>query len=181
MLENQTEKDDSLGLRRSTRTRTPNKRTQAYFKSLTASGRRTKATKDGSKNINCEFKSDESYSSNDNDQSMLEDLHKPTTLFDDGEDMAGGDMYALKTPKKRNGMATLAANTPKTPRTPQILKTPKTPTTALKSLSLCTPKSGKKTVTEEYAVKTPYHIRQRTKRGLSLQTCLTLPKFVSLL
>lgn len=90
--------------------------------------------------------------------------NKPTTLFDDSEDVEGRKLYGFKTPKKREGMVELANQTPKTPRmdydtstitskTPKHLRLSeiqKTPTSR--------PSAGKCT-------KTPRHVRDEIKKS----------------
>lgn len=98
-----------------------------------------------------------------NESNDKENKLKPTTLFDDEEDVEGRKLYSFKTPKKREGMNQLANLTPKTPRhhdpnattprTPKhqrLAEIQKTPTSR-PSASKCT--------------KTPRHVRDEIKKS----------------
>lgn len=79
----------------------------------------------------------------DHDEDM-EILKKSTILYDQYADVAGQNLFSFRTPKKRDGMALLAATapTPKTPQTPKMslrksivagkLGTPRTPKSSIK-------------------------------------------------
>lgn len=90
-------------------------------------------------------------------------------VFEDYDDVAGGEIYKFRTPKKRDGMAHLAATTPRTPNTPKMSKVLKTPTSDFKSLSLNTPKSGRGgrggDEINAQSLKTPSQTRQRLRQG----------------
>lgn len=81
--------------------------------------------------------------------------------------------YSFKTPKKKDGMVTLAHNTPKriielkvtgtpkTPKTPRIQRTPKTPTRFSTPKTPQTPKSSRKLIEP----KTPKTVRAKLHKG----------------
>lgn len=98
----------------------------------------------------------------DNNESSSEeefvDAFKPTTLFDDEEDVEGQKLYSFKTPKKRDSMAQLVHNTPKTPHR----GTPKTPKNDRLSQIQNTPTS--RPLAAELA-KTPRHVRAAIKKS----------------
>lgn len=52
--------------------------------------------------------------------SMQEFESNTDALFEMDRDVAGGNMFGFRTPKKRNALATLVANTPKTPKNTYI-------------------------------------------------------------
>ncbi|XP_067615134.1 origin recognition complex subunit 2 [Eurosta solidaginis] len=84
------------------------------------------------------------------------------------EDIAGKNMYGFHTPKKRNGMALAAWNTPKTPKTPKTTHTPKTPKSSrpLKTqLQTKTPDTKHRRATVD--PKTPSHVRHRVKNQIA--------------
>lgn len=154
--------NDGVNVRRSGRKRTPNKRTmflyQAEMDRLKARKRKdNKAKQEPELNSSQECKTD---SSNSIDENMPEELERAPALFDQNIDVAGENLFTFRTPKKRNGMALLAATTP---------KTPKTPATIFKSLSLNsprTPKSHHKELTTIETTKTPYHTRNKLKQAV---------------
>lgn len=87
------------------------------------------------------------------------DVEKPEALFIDEMDVDGGQMYGFKTPKKRDGMALMASNTPKVQKTPKsqiksgrnsVSNTPKTP-------------GHRKSMA---SVQTPSHIRSKLKSSM---------------
>ncbi|XP_036323827.1 origin recognition complex subunit 2-like [Rhagoletis pomonella] len=89
-------------------------------------------------------------------------------LLQDEEEVVGKNMYGFHTPKKRNGMALAAMNTPKTPKTPKTPMTPKTPKTSRLSTSqpqTKTPVTKRRKSTAE--PKTPSHLRQRVKNQIA--------------
>lgn len=107
-----------------------------------------------------------SSSSEDEDESTdKENVEKPTTLFDEMEDVEGQKMYSFKTPKKKDGMALLASNTPKTPNVELVKssKTPKTPNHRRLSTLMKTPTSSR--TTPNMPTKTPTHVRSTIKRS----------------
>lgn len=92
-----------------------------------------------------------------NDDPMA--VYEPTELFSMDRDVAGKNLYGFRTPKKRNALATLVANTP---------KTPKTPASALQALSLNsprTPKSNRKELAQ-LSTKTPHRERDKLKKEM---------------
>lgn len=106
-------------------------------------------------------------SSNDsNGENIDANVQKPTTLFDEDEDVAGKEMISFKTPKKQNSMAALAQLTPKTPHhnkdaTPSRRSgIQKTPTSRPAAHEL---------------TKTPRHVRDQIKHSkLTFQITTTL-------
>jgi hypothetical protein len=96
----------------------------------------------------------------DSDQENNELIAKPTTLFDDADDVEGHKLYSFKTPKKKDSMAQLAQNTPKTPHR----GTPKTPRNNRLSQIQKTPTS--RPLAAEFA-KTPRHVRAAIKKSNS--------------
>ncbi|CAO1423460.1 unnamed protein product [Diamesa tonsa] len=96
-----------------------------------------------------------------------ENVEKPTTLFDEFEDVEGQKLYSFKTPKKKDGMALLASNTPKTPKVESVnsSKTPKTPNHRRLSTLMKTPTSSRST--PNMPTKTPTHVRSTIKRNLN--------------
>ncbi|XP_055678730.1 origin recognition complex subunit 2 isoform X2 [Lutzomyia longipalpis] len=80
---------------------------------------------------------------------------KASELFDEAEDVAGGNIYSFKTPKKRNAMSLMAASatTPKSSSS----QMPTTPGTGRKSTSARETQLGK----------TPQHIRAKIKKRLT--------------
>lgn len=141
------EKIDSTR-RRSTRTRTPNYRYQTPTKNSYDDSIETIDIIDDSLN--------ESY---DDKENKL----KPTTLFDEEEDVEGRKLYSFKTPKKREGMSQLANQTPKTPRHHDLnATTPRTPKHQRLSEIQKTPTS--RPSASKYT-KTPRHIRDETRKS----------------
>lgn len=123
------------GVRRSDRTRTPNHK----YNGLVFNDRR----------------GDRREESSDTDDDDNEEYEAPTTLFNENEDVEGGKLFQFKTPKKRNGMEQLAANTPKTPKLSAAihgmsLDSPGTPSSSGRALSI---------------VKTPHQERDKFKKG----------------
>lgn len=100
--------------------------------------------------------SSDSENANTRDDSM-EAFIPNDACFENDRDVAGENMYAFRTPKKRNALQTLVANTPKTPRTP------KTPATALRALSLNSPRTPKSNRKESTPLHTKTPHRERTK------------------
>lgn len=68
-----------------------------------------------------------------------EDVFEPNAdvLFEESRDVAGENLYTFRTPKKRNGLALLVANTPKTPES----------SLAMAALSLNSPRTQKNSKT----------------------------------
>lgn len=104
-------------------------------------------------------------SSSDTSDSELEPeiKIKPTTLFDDAEDVVGDILYPLRTPKKKDSMALLAQHTPKTPRHNDPSKgTPRTPKNNRLSELQKTPTSRP---SASKLAKTPRHVRVAVKKS----------------
>lgn len=139
--------------RHSTRIRTPSKK-QEYIISLFNQSKRT-PTKE-KKNEQSQVEDDVSMS----EDTFVENQTKLSTpFFNDQTDVAGGEIFAFNTPKKRDGMKRLADNTPKTPLS------------LLKSMSLntpCkTPSSAKKAASRvQHTFKTPSTMRNAIKKGI---------------
>lgn len=83
-------------------------------------------------------------------------VDKPTELFEENQDVAGQHLFTFKTPKKRDGMAIMASNTPKTPKLMGSSRSTGTPKTAPRRL---TTEMAKK------ATKTPHRVRSTIKKG----------------
>jgi origin recognition complex subunit 2 len=150
--------DSPTGSRHSERKRTPNSRLTIY-NTESASRRKSKILNDTEDSIEV-IEIDESLNESIDDK---ENLVKPTTLFDEEEDVEGRKLYSFKTPKKREGMAELANQTPKTPRhhIPDST-TPRTPKhmriSEIQKTPTSRPSAGKCT-------KTPRHVRDEIKRS----------------
>lgn len=114
------------------------------------------------------------------DELMSEEIDAKSRqmLFDSNKDVAGVDMYGFHTPKKRNGMAILAENTPTTdmrnlslasPRTPKgrsklSERHLKTPSTNMKSLLMNSPRTPK-SKSLVLNTKTPQATREKLKQA----------------
>lgn len=98
-----------------------------------------------------------------NESNDKENKLKPTTLFDEEEDVEGRRLYSFKTPKKREGMTQLANLTPKTPRhhDPNAT-TPRTPKHQRLSEIQKTPTSRP---SASKCTKTPRHVRVEIKKS----------------
>ncbi len=108
---------------------------------------------------------DDSFNSTNADDKENENIAKPTSLFDEENDVEGKRLYSFKTPKKREGMAELANLTPKTPRHHvSESTTPKTPKhlrlSEIQKTPTSRPSAGKCT-------KTPRHVREEIKKSKS--------------
>lgn len=147
-------------MRRSLRQRTPNVKNQRYSDINLKIDLKNKVVRSAKKsNVSAVIISSESESEDDSENQ--ENLHRPTTLFDESEDVEGQKLYSFKTPKKKDGMAALASNTPKTPRHHDPNKTPhKTPIrlSMIQKTPTSRPSAGK-------CVKTPRHIRDEIKKS----------------
>lgn len=115
--------------------------------------------------------SPEEAESSDEEESFevnTENIAKPTTLFDDDEDVDGKKLFSFRTPRK-DSMALLAQQTPKTPRhnDPNRI-TPRTPKTSRLSEIQNTPTSRP---SASKSVKTPRHIREETKKSKLSSLC----------
>lgn len=88
-------------------------------------------------------------------------LKKSSMLYDQtAGDVAGKQMFSFRTPKKRDGMALLAASAaPKTPTTVTPKRKSRPPKTPI------TPKSQSRTVANTLPTKTPSRFRTRMKKG----------------
>lgn len=138
------------GIRRSGRKRTPSKKI-AQIQAILNKAKRTPSKEqqsraqesDAADGVDDSFAMDES------------DLHdRPATLFDDDRDVEGNKMFSFRTPKKRHGMALLAANTPKTP------------SADMKALTLNSPRTPKSRKPQQNMAKTPHGDRNKLKRAL---------------
>lgn len=168
-------------MRRSRRVRTPNKKYEFVQQMLQ---RRTPSKE----KLNNKNESDESISRSEEDDFIESDqIIKPSETMFAKSDVDGGDLFAFRTPKKRDGMMKLAENTPKTPTTQlksmslNTPNTPKTPSAALKALRLQntpnTPKTPKTTHTAlQRAIQsgTPYEIRNKMKHVLQKRAQKTI-------
>ena len=111
------------------------------------------------KDAKAEITAQENHGSSSKEEFVDSELAvKPTTLFDDEEDVEGQKLYSFKTPKKRDSMAQLVHNTPKTPQR----STPKTPKNNRLSQIQNTPTS--RPLAAELA-KTPRHVRAAIKKS----------------
>lgn len=122
---------------RSGRVVTPNKRHQDREYLFSSTKRTAKSRERANENGSCtpEESGDSMEDADENDENKIK--HPSTALFDDAYDVAGGDIYAFHTPKKRDGMKLKAENTPGTKAanafeslslsSPRTSNTPKTP------------------------------------------------------
>lgn len=98
----------------------------------------------------------------ENTNTLNEVMKKSTILYDQEADVAGQNLFSFRTPKKRDGMAQLAALAPKTPQTP------KTPRHVHRNLvpvgTPKTPKGGSESSRIPTA-KTPSRLRSIMKKG----------------
>lgn len=99
----------------------------------------------------------------DGENEVYEMQEKPTTLFTENCDVAGSDMFTFRTPKKRDGMARLAAQTPKTPKL----------SAGIDAMSLNSPQTrtprGKSRALLAETTKTPHHERAKIRKGTEKQ------------
>lgn len=154
-----TPETESPNLRRSTRKRTPSKR-QEFIRNMYKSDlQRQQKNKNKNKPIKSTPNDDDDET---NEIFIMENqkvLARPPNLFDKDKDVAGERVYHFNTPKKRDGMVRLAANTPKTPLTD------------MKALSLNsprTPKSSRKSI--RFDAKTPHDTRKKQQKAVRKQT-----------
>lgn len=142
--------------RRSTRKMTPSKK-YAEMKELkenrTPRKSRSKRTTDNEES--------------DGDEEMVDTsqiaMKKSTILYDQDADVAGQNLFSFRTPKKRDGMAQLAALAPKTPQTP---KTPKHTQRRIEAVGTPkTPKGSANTANRAPPTKTPSRLRSIIKKG----------------
>lgn len=171
-------------IRRSGRKRTPSKKNiyiQALYKQTLSKERKQPRTI-----VISDSSDDENDDSNNHDESFMADesdvQDRPSMLFDHEKDVEGNKMFSFRTPKKRNGMALLAANTPKTPssgmkglsldspRTPKsrnaLRNLTKTPSSGMKSLALDSPRTPRTRKPLQNLTKTPHTARNKLKRAL---------------
>ncbi|CAD6991095.1 unnamed protein product [Ceratitis capitata] len=146
-------------VRRSARKRSPQKK---YAKDYIVEGtkKRIKRTvhNDETEEDDASEQSDEDYIPNAAARPDIADIQ----LLQEAEDVAGKSLYGFHTPKKRNGMALAALNTPKTPKTPKSVKTPRASTSQNQSKTPDTRR--RKSIAEP---KTPSHVRNRVKNEIS--------------
>jgi hypothetical protein len=139
--------DENPGRRKSLRTR----RATIHDPSQLSFGDQLSQEEDSPVKINDLNKSNDS-----NEENKDFNIQRPTTLFDDKEDVAGRSLISFKTPSKQNLNAMIAHITPKTPRhdkgTPKkrLSEIPKTPTSRPLAQDL---------------VKTPTHVRTEMKQS----------------
>lgn len=146
--------------RRSVRIRTPNRKFDEFDTSMTARNQKSGHAEEEDESIETIDVNDSSSDDSDDKENFIT---KPTALFNEEQDVEGRKLYSFKTPKKKDGMTSLANLTPKTPRhhdpnksTPQtpkhsrIAEIQKTPTSR--------PSAGKCT-------KTPRHVRDEIKKS----------------
>lgn len=102
----------------------------------------------------------------DGDDEVYEVPEKPTTLFTENRDVAGSDLFTFRTPKKRDGMARLAAQTPKTPKLSSA-----TAAMTINSPQTHTPRGkARERLTE--TTKTPHRERAKVRKGTEKQNRL---------
>lgn len=90
-------------------------------------------------------------------------ISKPSTLFNEDQDVEGKKLYSFKTPKKKDGMVNLANLTPKTPRHHDPNKsTPRTPKNSRISEIQKTPTSRP---SASKCTKTPRHVRDEIRKS----------------
>ncbi|XP_059612059.1 origin recognition complex subunit 2 [Phlebotomus argentipes] len=144
---------DDVPIRRSLRHRTPNRR---YFSEDISSSTDRSGNSGKSKDSILE---DCDISVLCLDSPIKENVAKASELFDEAEDVEGGDIYTFKTPKKRNAMSLMATNAVASPRTPKS-STPQ---------ASRTPGTGRRSAVQKETQlgKTPQHIRAKIKRKLS--------------
>lgn len=149
--------DTPTSSRKSDRVRTPNHRYSNINLKINLKDKSVQRIND----VNSEESSSivELTSSDDEDEGKdKENVEKPTTLFDEMEDVEGQKLYSFKTPKKKDGMALLASNTPKTP-----VNSSKTPNNRRLSVLMKTPTSSRST--PNMPTKTPTHVRNTIKKS----------------
>lgn len=145
--------DGGSAVRRSNRKRTPSKKLQIHNEMLS----KQYANRQNTPN---KPKSAESESDDDVDDSSFEIDVQPSQaaiLFNENKELAGGEIYAHRTPKKRNGMMNLAVNTPKTPLT------------EMKSMALNSPRTPKNHHRLADA-KTPHETRSKMRKAIQKKT-----------
>lgn len=150
--------------RKSVRVRTPNRRYSNINLKINLKEKSVKRVNDANSEESGSI--DLISSENEDENTDGENFDKPTTLFDEMEDVEGQKIYSFKTQKKKDGMALLATNTPKTPKSELVnsSKMPKTPTHRRLSVLMKTPTSSRTTPTNMPA-KTPAHVRNTIKKS----------------
>lgn len=158
--------------RRMTRTRTPAKRNDENVAvNGGAADERTPPKKRVQMALDVEMCSDHTDETG-GEATMTEQIGRSTMLYDDEADVAGQQMFAFRTPKKRNGMAQLAALAPRTPQTP---KTPKRRPTVTADVGPQTPKTPRNgAAAKALATKTPSRLRSVLKRGSYVEYLILL-------
>ncbi|XP_070502762.1 origin recognition complex subunit 2 [Chironomus tepperi] len=146
--------------RKSLRTKTPNKKFEDFDTSMTSRSRKSDVAKQ-EESIEVIDVDDSSSDESDDKENVVT---KPTTLFDEEQDVEGEKLYSFKTPKKKDAMSNLANLTPKTPRHHDPNKTtPRTPKNSriadIQKTPTSRPSAGKCT-------KTPRHVRDEIKKKL---------------
>lgn len=96
-------------------------------------------------------------SNGSNGENVDTNIQRPTTLFDEEEDVDGKSIISFKTPKKQNSMVALAQLTPKTPRHDK--GTPR------RSSSAGIQKTPTSRPCAQDLAKTPRHIREKYKKS----------------
>lgn len=135
--------------RKSLRKKTPVKYDDYVFESYSKSNRQSKQKETVSST------SEE----DDDDGEAYEPHERPTTLFTEN-DVAGSHLFAFRTPKKRNGMALLAANTPKTPKLSSAIEA-----MSIQSPQTHTPRDkGRECLAD--TTKTPHRQRDKVRKGM---------------
>uniref|UniRef100_A0A0K8UJ18 Origin recognition complex subunit 2 n=1 Tax=Bactrocera latifrons TaxID=174628 RepID=A0A0K8UJ18_BACLA len=154
------ENESSIGrqLRRSARKPSPQKKyAEDYVLTDSLPSKRSNTRKN--------YTDDEETAEHDDKNCMTNTAARPDIvdiqLLQD-DDVAGKNMYGFHTPKKRNGMALAALNTPKTPKTPKSVKTSRSSTSQLQAK---TPDAKRRKSTVE--PKTPSHVRHRVKNQIA--------------
>lgn len=162
--------------RRMTRTRTPAKRNDENVASNGgAAGERTPPKKRVQMALDVDMCSDNTDETG-GDAAVPERIGRSTMLYDDEADVAGQQMFAFRTPKKRNAMAQLAALAPRTPQTP---KTPKRRPTVTAEAAPQTPKTPRNgAAAKVLATKTPSRLRSVLKRGSDEQYMFYCAEYV---
>lgn len=159
--------DTPTSSRKSNRVCTPNRRYSNINLKINLKEKSVQLIKDVIPDDNsvCIINSSSDEDEDEDESTDKENVEKPTTLFDELEDVEGQKLYSFKTPKKKDGMALLASNTPKTTKVESVnsSKTPKTPNHRRLSTLMKTPTSSRST--PNMPTKTPTHVRSTIKRS----------------
>lgn len=162
--------DTPTSSRKSNRVCTPNRRYSNINLKINLKEKSVQLIKDANSEESVSIVNSSSSEDDHEDESTdKENVEKPTTLFDEMEDVEGQKMYSFKTPKKKDGMALLASNTPKTPKVElkNSSKTPKTPNLRRLSTLMKTPTSSRST--PNMPTKTPTYVRNTIKKSKSIK------------